>query len=108
MQLAPLASSLRADTSYSRREVRGRGPLQWSVDVAFVAALGLAWYAGRAPEVVRTNAYGFELREVAHRSGIDFVHRSPELDPKIAHIETQVAGVGAAVSVVDVDQDGWP
>jgi len=82
--------------------------LQWSVDVAFVAALGLAWYAGRAPEVVRTNAYGFHLREVARESGIDFVHQPPVLDPQIAHIETQIAGVGAAVSIVDVDQDGWP
>ena len=33
---------------------------------------------------------------------------APTLDPKLAHIMPQVASMGAAVSVVDVDRDGLP
>ncbi len=41
------------------------------------------------------------------RSGIDFTHRRRELDAKLEHIMPQVASMGAAVSVVDFDRDGW-
>jgi enediyne biosynthesis protein E4 len=52
--------------------------------------------------------YGFRLTEVAHASGIRFVHEAPTLDPKLAHIMPTVASMGAAVSIVDVDRDGHP
>src|SRR5579862_5433512 len=52
--------------------------------------------------------YGFHLQEVAHASGIDFVHQAPKLDPKLERIMPQVASMGAAVSIVDFDRDGWP
>src|SRR5262245_43594971 len=52
--------------------------------------------------------HGFYLEEVAKASGIDFVHQAPTLDPKLAHIMPIVAAMGAAVSVVDFDNDGWP
>src|SRR5258706_3956427 len=48
------------------------------------------------------------LSEVAHASGIDFVHQSPTLDPKVAHIAAHIAALGACVSVADVNNDGWP
>jgi hypothetical protein len=51
--------------------------------------------------------YGFHLQEVARDAGIDFRHRSPTLDARLAHIMPQVASMGAAVSVVDFDRDGW-
>ncbi len=51
--------------------------------------------------------YGFIMRESANASGIDFKHSAPTLDPKLNHIMEQVASMGAAVSVVDFDQDGW-
>ena len=51
--------------------------------------------------------YGFALVEVAKAAGIDFVHQAPTLDPKLEHIMPQVASMGAAVSVVDFDRDGW-
>src|SRR5258705_4595108 len=38
----------------------------------------------------------------------NFVHDAPTLDPRLAHIMPQVASMGAAVSVVDVDRDGLP
>ena len=52
--------------------------------------------------------YGFHLEEVSKASGIDFVHQGPKLDPKLDHIMPQIASMGAAVSVVDFDRDGWP
>src|SRR6516225_321632 len=52
--------------------------------------------------------YGFYLREVSKRCGIDFVHEAPTLDPKLAHIMPIIASMGASVSVVDFDRDGWP
>ena len=50
--------------------------------------------------------YGFRLTEAAKASGIDFVHQAPTLDPKLTHIMPQVASMGAAVSVADIDSDG--
>jgi hypothetical protein len=52
--------------------------------------------------------YGFYLEEVSHDCGIDFVHEAPTLDPKLDHIMPQIASMGAAVSIVDFDRDGWP
>ncbi|MBO0912096.1 MAG: CRTAC1 family protein [Acidobacteria bacterium] len=51
--------------------------------------------------------YGFRFEEVSRRAGIDFVHRAPTLDPKLNHIMPEVASMGAAVSIVDFDRDGW-
>jgi enediyne biosynthesis protein E4 len=51
--------------------------------------------------------YGFRLTESAKAAGINFVHGAPTLDSKLAHIMPQVASMGAAVSVMDVDRDGW-
>jgi enediyne biosynthesis protein E4 len=52
--------------------------------------------------------YGFRLTEVSKASGISFVHEAPTLDSKLAHIMPQVASMGAAVAVADVDADGRP
>ena len=54
------------------------------------------------------NSYGFRFQEVSKSAGIDFRHTSPQLDAKLAHIMPQVASMGAAVSIVDFDRDGWP
>ena len=51
--------------------------------------------------------YGFHLAETAKAAGIDFVHQTPTLDPKLGHIMPQVASMGAGVSIVDYDRDGW-
>ena len=53
--------------------------------------------------------YGFYLEEVAKQSGVDFTHHGPtKLDAKLQHILPVVAAMGASVSVVDFDRDGWP
>jgi hypothetical protein len=52
--------------------------------------------------------YGFSFQEVSKAAGIDFHHTAPKLDSKLQHIMPQVASMGAAVSIVDFDGDGWP
>src|SRR5215470_11799252 len=51
--------------------------------------------------------YGLSFAEAAKTSGINFTHTAPKLDPKLDHIMPQIASMGAAVSVVDFDRDGW-
>ncbi len=51
--------------------------------------------------------YGFHLEEVAKQCGIEFVHQRPVLDAKLDHIMPIVAAMGASVSAVDFDRDGW-
>jgi hypothetical protein len=52
--------------------------------------------------------YGFHLQEVSQQAGVHFIHQAPQLDPKLDGIMPQVASMGASVSVVDFDRDGWP
>ncbi len=52
--------------------------------------------------------HGFYLQEVSHAAGMDFVHQAPKLDPKLDPIMPEVASMGASVSIVDFDRDGWP
>ena len=51
--------------------------------------------------------YGFYFEEVAKKSGVDFEYTSLKLDPKLDNIMPQIAAMGAGVSVVDFDKDGW-
>jgi hypothetical protein len=51
--------------------------------------------------------YGFSFEEVANPSGVNFTHRAPKLDPKLENIMPVIASMGAGVSVVDFDRDGW-
>lgn len=86
--------------------------------VGFIALLAtplvIRWLSKRR-ETSRTkldtatalSRYGFYLEEVAQASGINFVHQAPTLDPQLNHIMPQVASMGAAVSIVDFDRDGW-
>jgi enediyne biosynthesis protein E4 len=66
--------------------------------------------AGSGPDVKSAllSRYGFFLEETAHHAGIDFVHEAPVLDPKLAPIMPEMAALGASVSIVDYDRDGWP
>lgn len=65
--------------------------------------------AGRSPDShASLDRYGFALQNVSHAAGINFIHEAPTLDPKLAGIMPEVASMGAAVSIVDFDRDGWP
>lgn len=61
--------------------------------------------AGDSSEAIER--FGFFLEEVSSETGIDFMHRPPQFDPKLDHIMPQIASMGASVSVVDFDRDGW-
>lgn len=63
--------------------------------------------AAKLDTVGAQNRYGFYLEEVAQASGVNFNHQAPTLDHKLDHIMPQVASMGAAVSIVDYDRDGW-
>jgi enediyne biosynthesis protein E4 len=81
-------------TPFAVKRWQGRGAADGGVSAAAArdAALG---------------RYGFRLEEVSKQVGVNFTHAAPTLDRKLAHIMPQVASMGAAVSVVDFDRDGW-
>jgi len=80
------------------------------IAVPFLSALLLAMRLDRGPSGAAADAVhpGFVLRDETSAAGIHFLHRRPSFDPKIAGVEPHVAALGAAVSVADVDGDGWP
>jgi hypothetical protein len=98
---------------------RGSSPVARILLVIFFVALVATpiairrWSAWRAASRARVDSksvlarYGFHLEEVSRASGINFVHQAPTLDHKLDHIMPQVASMGAAVSIVDFDRDGW-
>src|SRR4051812_36699965 len=88
----------------------------------FLAALGGAvvvvkfpgWFGSAPPperDLSREQAlqrFGFHLEESAAHAGLAFVHSAPTLDEKVfGHIMPLVAAMGAGVSVVDFDRDGF-
>jgi hypothetical protein len=66
--------------------------------------------ADRSKTDARTalSRHGFYLEEVSYAAGINFVHHAPKLDSKLDSIMPEVASLGASVSIVDFDRDGWP
>ncbi len=72
-----------------------------------LVALGWRGWQGEEGGVPTLERYGFYLEEVGKQVGIDFVHEAPVLDAKLDHIMPMIASMGAAVSVVDYDRDGW-
>src|ERR1700739_4097142 len=52
--------------------------------------------------------YGFYLTDVSKQAGVHFIHQAPVLDPQLAAIMPEIASMGASVSIVDYDRDGWP
>ena len=87
--IAFLAAQLAFPLVYKRMQARSRDPM--AVDASTVLA-----------------RYGFRFHESAKAAGIDFTHTAATFDPKLRHIMPQVASMGAAVSIVDYDRDGWP
>jgi len=51
--------------------------------------------------------HGFALEEVSKQQGVGVSHQPPKLHASLDHIMTQVASMGAGVSVSDFDHDGW-
>lgn len=61
----------------------------------------------RADAGTAMQRYGFYFEETAKSAGVDFKHQPPRLDPKIDQIMPIIASMGAGVSVVDFNRDGW-
>src|SRR5438874_11539321 len=78
------------------------------VIAAFVAAIAAVIALNHRAAGSAAGASEIRLHEVAHQSGIDFVHQGPTLDPKLQHIGAHIAALGACVSVADVNNDNWP
>jgi hypothetical protein len=76
------------------------------VGLAFAGMLVSVWRLGRSEGPV-TEAQGFRMREQAAELGIRFRHRETTLDRKLDNVAPHVSGMGAAVSLVDFDNDGW-
>src|SRR4051812_43342547 len=78
--------------------------------IPLIAAVALAARLDRGP--IRSAADlahpGFTMRDETNAAGIRFTHRRPTLDSRLANVEPHVAALGASVSVVDFDGDGWP
>jgi hypothetical protein len=62
----------------------------------------------RMSEKTAMERYGFYLTEVSKAAGVNFVHQGPTLDARLNAIMPEVASMGASVSIVDFDRDGWP
>ncbi len=75
----------------------------------FVGLLAASWWLDRraAEGPAPTGDLGFALTEVSAELGLDFEHSAADIDEKVNHIADHIMGVGAALSVADVDGDGW-
>ena len=78
-------------TPFSIRLISARRPVS-----------GIAFNSNAALE-----RHGFYFTEVSKSAGVNFVHQAPTLDSKLNGIMPQVASMGASVSIVDFDRDGW-
>ncbi len=80
------------------------------VNGLFVAVLAFTWWRGhRGAQGSAANGEGAPWRfvESSREAGLAFTHRAAKFDPELDGIEPHLTGLGAAVSVVDADGDGW-
>src|SRR5699024_6210877 len=64
-------------------------------------------FSNSSDDAAALERYGFNLEEVSSKIGIDFIHKSPKLDPILAPIMPIIASMGASVAVTDFNNDGW-
>lgn len=70
--------------------------------------LGYSWWAShRVPGDGASGPAPVSFDEASEARGLVHRHEMPDLDARIQPILPQIAGTGAAVSVVDVNGDGW-
>jgi hypothetical protein len=93
----------------------GRVFKQSLITLFFIGQLAAVWalnhnwvveHARTREEAIRQ--FGFYLDESSEACRVDFKHESPRLiDPKLNHILPIIASMGASVTVVDFNGDGW-
>src|SRR5262249_32596036 len=78
------------------------------ISVFFIGQLVAVWALNKEGQPPPGKGFGFSLTEAAKKHGIDFKHESPRhLDKKLEHILPIIASMGASVTVVDFNRDGW-
>jgi len=89
-----------------------------SIFIFFLILLATPWLINEFKKKEKTKAknsnealalkrYGFYLKEVSSKIGINFKHETPRLDSSLSNIMPEVASMGASVSVADFNDDGW-
>jgi hypothetical protein len=81
------------------------------IAVPFVLSRRSAQHAGSTlagDSKAALSRYNFYLAEISKQAGVNFIHQAPILDPQLTPIMPEVASMGAAVSIVDYNRDGWP
>jgi hypothetical protein len=104
-----------SSTLKPERQAPEGGGKQWGMKLVFFGTLASVFFLRESlPEGTRLDPkvalaqHGFYLEEVSKKSGIDFTHQVPSrLDARLTHIMPIIVSMGAAVSVADVDRDGW-
>src|SRR5881398_847002 len=81
-----------------------------ALGASFLAAIALVIILNRrAPGAGDSRvAVQFHLSNIAAEAGIDFVHHGPTLDAKLDNIAPLIGSLGAAGTVAEVNNDGWP
>ena len=67
-------------------------------------------WGGKLPGARHATPFSFSIREVSTETGVlnvDDHFRGP-FDPQLLGAENLLLSMGASVSVVDYDEDGWP
>jgi enediyne biosynthesis protein E4 len=108
-------------TAPVQKPAQSAGPKQWVFVLIFIAILAGTVFCREFLSGPRTQAraqqsrdsalarYACFFEEVSKQCGIDFKHQSPvKLDSRLSHIMPIIASMGASVTVVDFDRDGWP
>ena len=82
-----------------------------ALNVLFIILLAvpffLARWLARDSDGIVAGRYGFHLTDATAEAGIDFMHAKPALDPALDPIMPHLTALGASVSVMDYDNDGW-
>jgi len=92
--------------------------MKFLLSIVFVAILAFPIYLEKGVEssevfaasidtVAALGKFGFFLEEFSYNSRVQFEHKAPKLDPLFEPILPQIASMGASISVVDFDRDGW-
>ncbi|MHC4845341.1 MAG: FG-GAP repeat domain-containing protein, partial [Planctomycetota bacterium] len=86
--------------------------IQPVVTLLFAGLLVCCWWLDQRTGTVGVAGddarFGFRLVESAEAHGVSFRHVQTSLHPSIRNVEPHVAALGAAVSIADVNADGWP
>jgi hypothetical protein len=99
---------MRSPSTESKPGGRWRKLFAAALLVAAIVATAVLQRPGASVTSAAAAGEGFRLEDVGREAGITFRHEAPALDARLEPIMPLIASLGAAVSVVDFDRDGWP